>query len=78
MAEGQTHTKADFVIYTGIDIPGHSTAPLCAHSANMEISSVKLILNFCSSLPGGGLGDKTALQHTAASAYKEHQACISH
>lgn len=44
-AEGQIYTKAGFVIYAGIDIPGHCNAPHCAHSANTEIPSVKLTVN---------------------------------
>lgn len=60
MQKGRYTTKAEFVIYAGIDIAGQCNAPLCAHSANTEISSVKLICG--SSLPGGELGERTALQ----------------
>lgn len=65
LEEGQT--KADFVVSSGTDIPGQCNTPVCAHSADIEISSAKLTVNLWLFPPRNELeepGENTVLQNT--------------
>lgn len=76
---GQTPTG--HAVPSGTDIPGTCNAPVCAHSADTEISPAKLTGNLWLFPPGngpGGSGRERCLSEYGLGAYKEPWARVSH